>query len=68
MISPLVIDTKFFKHNSEHLIYISDQLLNPQTYKNINIRVFDTYTNGAITITINNDDTLKIRSLFKNIS
>ncbi|MBY7734245.1 ComEC/Rec2 family competence protein [Francisella philomiragia] len=65
VISPLVIDTKFFKPNSEYLIYTSDQLLNPQIYKNINIRVFDTYTNGAITITVNNDDTLKIRSLFK---
>lgn len=65
VISPLVIDTKFFKTSSEYLIYTSDQLLNPQTYKNINIRVFDTYTNGAITITINKDGTLKIRSLFK---
>ncbi|GMN89973.1 ComEC/Rec2 family competence protein [Francisella sciaenopsi] len=65
VISPLVIDNKFFKHNSEYLIYISDQLLNPQTYKNVNIRVFDTYTNGAITITINKNGTLKIRSLFK---
>ncbi len=65
VISPLVIDNKFFKHNSEYLIYISDQLLNPQTYKNTNISVFDTYTNGAITITVDNDGNLKIRSLFK---
>ncbi len=65
VISPLVIDTKFFKPSSEYLIYISDQLLNPQAYKNTNIRVFDTYANGAITITVDNDGTLKIRSLFK---
>lgn len=65
VISPLVIDTKFFKPSSEYLIYTSDQLLNPQTYKNTNIRVFDTYANGAITISVDNAGTLKIRSLFK---
>lgn len=65
VISPLILSTKFLKSNTDYLVYISDKLFNKQVYKSSRIRVFDTYNNGAITVMIDSDSHLIIKSLLK---
>ncbi|WP_432773305.1 ComEC/Rec2 family competence protein [Francisella salimarina] len=63
VISPLILSTKFLKSNTDYLVYISDKPLNKQAYKSR--RIFDTYNNGAITVMIDSDSHLIIKSLLK---
>ncbi len=65
VISPLILSTKFLKSNTDYLVYISDKLFNKQVYKSSRIRIFDTYNNGAITVMIDSDSHLIIKSLLK---
>ncbi|AEI35076.1 ComEC/Rec2 family competence protein [Francisella salina] len=65
VISPLILSTKFLKSNTDYLVYISDKPLNKQAYKSSRIRIFDTYNNGAITVMIDSDSHLIIKSLLK---
>ncbi len=65
VISPLILSTKFLKSNTDYLVYISDKPFNKQVYKSSRIRIFDTYNNGAITVMIDSDSHLIIKSLLK---
>jgi competence protein ComEC len=65
IISATLLDPLFLKLEPQYLIYSSTIPFKKLSLGNYNIRVFDTYANGAITITLNSEDKLNIVSQLK---
>ncbi|AXH30676.1 MULTISPECIES: ComEC/Rec2 family competence protein [Francisella] len=65
IITPSILDSRFLNLVNGYLVYISDKPLKHQNYKNAKLKVFDTYANGAIAITINKHHNTTISSQLK---
>lgn len=65
IITSAILDSRFLSQGVDYLVYISNKPLKGQNDQNTKLKIFDTYANGAIAITIDNHNNITISSQLK---